>query len=82
MSNVRDPQRLRQGLNPLLTHSLGSPYHGHGTPMSAVSMTPNHLHSAHPPGSAVQPYNPQEWIPSPAAGVERGHHFAEAQGAN
>ncbi|WYZ35585.1 hypothetical protein EsH8_X_000232 [Colletotrichum jinshuiense] len=75
MSNPRDPTRLRQGLNPLLTQSLGA-YHAQiNTPLSAVSST--HLHSAHTPASAIQPYNPQEWISSPAAGPERAHQFPE-----
>ncbi|WQF86180.1 hypothetical protein CDEST_11194 [Colletotrichum destructivum] len=75
MSNPRDPTRLRQGLNPLLTQSLGS-YHGHAnTPLSGVSST--YLHSAHTPASAIQPYNPQEWIASPATVPERPHQFPE-----
>ncbi|KAK2064867.1 hypothetical protein LY76DRAFT_12604 [Colletotrichum caudatum] len=75
MSNPRDPTRLRQGLNPLLTQSLGAYHNQISTPLSAVSST--HLHSAHTPASAIQPYNPQEWIASPATGPERSHQFPE-----
>ena len=83
MSNGRDPARLRQGLNPLLTTSLGvGAYHNGqlGTPLSAVSLSSAHQFSAHTPGSAIQPYNPQEWIGSPVAGPERTHQFPESQG--
>ncbi|EEY22067.1 conserved hypothetical protein [Verticillium alfalfae VaMs.102] len=82
MSNPRDPSRLRQGLNPLLTTSLGG-YHQSAAPLSAVSLSStSHLQSAQPTpttGSAIQPYNPQEWIASPAAGPERTHQFPETQ---
>ncbi|KAK4147403.1 uncharacterized protein C8A04DRAFT_8956 [Dichotomopilus funicola] len=69
MSSSRDPTaRLRAGLNPLLTNSLGG-FHNAGTPVSALSVAP---HSAFTPGqtpmSAIQPYNPQEWIGSPQSG--------------
>ncbi|KAM7204890.1 hypothetical protein V8F20_003352 [Naviculisporaceae sp. PSN 640] len=87
MSSSRDPTaRLRAGLNPLLTASLGVPYHGHGTnsntPLSAISMTSHGAFSSNQsqtPVSAIQPYNPQEWIASPivgpGGGPERmGHH--------
>lgn len=71
MTPSRDPVRLRQGLNPLTTTSLG-PFlsQHHSTPMSAVSMAASHAH-AQTPASAIQPYNPQEWIASPAPGPER-----------
>ncbi|KFA71772.1 hypothetical protein S40288_08764 [Stachybotrys chartarum IBT 40288] len=71
MTPSRDPVRLRQGLNPLTTTSLG-PFisQHHSTPMSAVSMAVSHAH-AQTPASAIQPYNPQEWIASPAPGPER-----------
>ncbi|KAK2012306.1 hypothetical protein LZ32DRAFT_678409 [Colletotrichum eremochloae] len=75
MSNPRDPTRLRQGLNPLLTQSLGAYHSQINTPLSTVSST--QLHSAHTPASAIQPYNPQEWIASPAHGPERPHQFPE-----
>jgi hypothetical protein len=86
MSAARDPtSRLRAGLNPLLTTSLGV-YHNPNTPLSAVSMTSQHALSAasHTPASAIQPYNPQEWIGSPVAGPgEQRHHFPpEPQGKN
>ncbi|KAL0934253.1 uncharacterized protein CTRU02_211051 [Colletotrichum truncatum] len=75
MSNPRDPARLRQGLNPLLTQSLG-PYHSQiNTPLSSVSSV--HLNSAHTPGSSIQPYNPQEWIASPTAGAEQPRQYPE-----
>lgn len=67
MSSPRDPARLRQGLNPLMTSAMG----GFGfnnqinTPISALSMASPHVQSAHTPASAIQPYNPQEWVSSP-----------------
>ncbi|KAL2150641.1 hypothetical protein VTH82DRAFT_7204 [Thermothelomyces myriococcoides] len=72
MSSSCDPTaRLRAGLNPLLTGSLGG-YHGHNsnnTPVSALSAT---SHGVFPPNqtplSAIQPYNPQEWVASPSVG--------------
>ncbi|KAF9876033.1 hypothetical protein CkaCkLH20_06479 [Colletotrichum karsti] len=76
MSNPRDPTRMRQGLNPLLTQSLG-PYHSQiNTPLSGVSST-THLNSAHTPASSIQPYNPQEWIASPAATSEQTRQYPE-----
>lgn len=80
MSNSRDPTRLRQGLNPLLTTSLGGFHNQLSTPLSAVSLASTHPYSAHTPASAIQPYNPQEWIGSPIAGPERTHQFPEPQG--
>jgi hypothetical protein len=81
MSNARDPTRLRQGLNPLLTTSLGAYHNQLSTPLSAVSLASTHNpYSAQTPGSAIQPYNPQEWIASPAAGPERTHQFPESHG--
>ncbi|KAK4212749.1 hypothetical protein QBC37DRAFT_186572 [Rhypophila decipiens] len=87
MSSSRDPTaRLRAGLNPLLTASLGV-YHGHGnnsTPLSAISMSSHGAFSSNQsqtPVSAIQPYNPQEWIASPiVGGAERmgGHNPAQA----
>ncbi|KAH6682356.1 hypothetical protein F5X68DRAFT_172361 [Plectosphaerella plurivora] len=80
--NHRDAQRLRQGLNPLLTQSLGAPYHSpHPPPLSAISLTSSHLQSAHPTptGSAIQPYNPQEWIGSPSVASERPRQYPESQ---
>ena len=77
MSSSRDPTaRLRAGLNPLLTASLGV-YHGHGstnTPLSAMSVSSHGAFSSgqsQTPVSAIQPYNPQEWIASPIVGPER-----------
>lgn len=70
-SSPRDSTaRLRAGLNPLLTGSLGG-YHGHSanTPVSAMSVSSHGaFSSAQTPLSAIQPYNPQEWIASPVAG--------------
>ncbi|KAJ6437806.1 ubiquitin carboxyl-terminal hydrolase [Purpureocillium lavendulum] len=67
MDSPRDQARLRQGLNPLTTSSLGvGPFNAQlNTPISAVSMASSHIHSAHTPASAIQPYNPQEWVPTP-----------------
>lgn len=92
MSSSRDPTaRLRAGLNPLLTASLGG-YHGHhaNTPLSAVSMTSHAFSSNQTPLSAIQPYNPQEWVASPALGPgsdrmqqfppPQGHPYLEPQG--
>ena len=86
MSSSRDPTaRLRAGLNPLLTASLGA-YHGHNnsnnTPLSAMSMSSHGAFSSiQTPLSAMQPYNPQEWIASPIAGPgpERMQHMQPAQ---
>ncbi|UNI18218.1 hypothetical protein JDV02_004500 [Purpureocillium takamizusanense] len=63
MDSPRDQARLRQGLNPLTTSSLGLYNAQLNTPISAVSMASSHIHSAHTPASAIQPYNPQEWVP-------------------
>ena len=86
MSSSRDPTaRLRAGLNPLLTASLGGAYHGHtsnGTPISAMSVSSHGAFSSgQTPLSAIQPYNPQEWIASPIAGPgpERMQHAQPAQ---
>ncbi|ERT00223.1 hypothetical protein HMPREF1624_03594 [Sporothrix schenckii ATCC 58251] len=69
MNTGRDPtSRLRANLNPLRTTALGNGFHGpNTTPLSAVSMNQT-------PASAIQPYNPQQWAPSPAP--ER-HHYQE-----
>jgi hypothetical protein len=75
MSSARDStSRLRQTLNPLLTTPLGA-FHGQlNTPHSAVSVSSPYPYSAaQTPSSSIQPYNPQEWAPSPA--VERTHQF-------
>ncbi|KAK8054010.1 hypothetical protein PG996_013311 [Apiospora saccharicola] len=76
MSTSRDStSRLRQTLNPLLTTSLGGTY-GQQTPHSAISVSsPYAFSSAHTSMSSIQPYNPQEWAPSPAVGPERTHQF-------
>ncbi|GKT98862.1 hypothetical protein FLAG1_00719 [Fusarium langsethiae] len=72
----RDPARLRQGLLPLTT--TPGVYNSHlQTPISAVSMTSSHYHSAaQTPGSSIQPYNPQEWAPTQAAVAERAVQYA------
>ncbi|KND88161.1 hypothetical protein TOPH_07158 [Tolypocladium ophioglossoides CBS 100239] len=88
MDSPRDQARLRRGLNPLTTSPLG-PYNAQlNTPLSAVSavsMASLHIHSAHTPGSTIQPYNPQEWVSSPApapAPPERPRQIQmEAQGS-
>ncbi|KAL2128624.1 hypothetical protein VTI74DRAFT_8925 [Chaetomium olivicolor] len=84
MSSSRDPTaRLRAGLNPLLTASLG--YHPHNlnnTPLSALSVSSHGAFSSgQTPLSAIQPYNPQEWISSPVAapGPDRMHHAPAVQ---
>ncbi len=78
MSAARDPtSRLRAGLNPLLT-SLNAYHNQTATPLSAVSMTSHNAFASPTPVSAIQPYNPQEWIGSPV--VERSHgQFQEPQ---
>ncbi|KAL8393836.1 hypothetical protein RB595_003550 [Gaeumannomyces hyphopodioides] len=73
MSSGRDPtSRLRAGLNPLLTSSLGGYPNPSGTPLSAMSLTSHNGFGVSPtPVSAIQPYNPQEWIASPLPSSER-----------
>ncbi|KFH43873.1 hypothetical protein ACRE_053510 [Hapsidospora chrysogenum ATCC 11550] len=80
MSSSRDVARLRLGLNPLTTTSLGS-YNHLNTPISAVSMSSSHFASTQQtPSSAIQPYNPQEWVASPSQSIDRPHPYAgEAQ---
>ncbi|KAL2021692.1 hypothetical protein VTK56DRAFT_6784 [Thermocarpiscus australiensis] len=85
MSSSRDPTaRLRAGLNPLLTASLGA-YHSHNsnnTPVSALSVSSHGVFSSgQTPLSAIQPYNPREWVASPVAGPgpERMQHAQPAQ---
>lgn len=75
MASPRDPARLRQGLNPLTTSSLGTYGNHANSPISAVSMASTHIQSAQTPGSAIQPYNPQEWVPSPAQMPDRSRQF-------
>ncbi|KAF7553203.1 hypothetical protein G7Z17_g3784 [Cylindrodendrum hubeiense] len=82
MTSPRDPTRLRHGLNPLTTTSLGAYSNSHGTPISAISMTSSHLHSVQTPASTIQPYNPQQWVATPAGGPERPSQFSgEGQGS-
>jgi hypothetical protein len=81
MTPSRDPARLRQGLNPLTTTSLGSFNAASNTPLSAMSMSvaSPHLHSAPTLGSAIQPYNPQQWVSSPATAPDRmSLHLSDA----
>ncbi|KAL2264621.1 hypothetical protein VTJ83DRAFT_7131 [Remersonia thermophila] len=70
MSSGRDTTaRLRAGLNPLLTASLGGFQHSVNTPVSALSVSSHGAFSSgQTPLSAIQPYNPQEWVSSPIAG--------------
>ncbi|KAL7759854.1 hypothetical protein ACKLNR_009944 [Fusarium oxysporum f. sp. zingiberi] len=69
--------RLRQGLLPLTTTSVGAFNNPLHTPISAVSMSSSHFHSAvQTPGSSIQPYNPQEWVPTQAAVAERAVQYA------
>ncbi|OAA63834.1 hypothetical protein ISF_04543 [Cordyceps fumosorosea ARSEF 2679] len=81
MSSPRD--RLRQGLNPLSTSALGSlvAQQQHGTPISAISMASPHLLALQTPVSALQPYNPQEWVPpgAPQMPERQVQYAAEAQ---
>jgi hypothetical protein len=69
MNTGRDPtSRLRANLNPLRTTALGGGFHGANvTPLSAISIAQTQT-----PASAIQPYNPQQWAPSPAP--ERLHY--------
>ncbi|KAI1763881.1 hypothetical protein GGR53DRAFT_342644 [Hypoxylon sp. FL1150] len=77
MTSPRDSatSRLRQTLNPLRTTALG--FHNQlNTPHSAVTVnSPQTFAGLHTPASSIQPYNPQEWAPSPAVGSERTHQF-------
>jgi len=86
MSASRDPTaRLRAGLNPLLTASLGVHHGGFNninTPQSALSVSSHGAFSSgQTPLSAIQPYNPQEWISSPVVGPgpERAQSFHSSQ---
>ncbi|KAK5987821.1 hypothetical protein PT974_11955 [Cladobotryum mycophilum] len=79
MSSPRDPTRLRHGLNPLSTSSLVGYNNQLSSPMSAVSMASSHMQPIQTPGSAIQPYNPQEWVSSPAQIPERQHQFATTE---
>jgi hypothetical protein len=80
MASPRDAARLRHGLNPLTTTSLAT-YGNHvNSPISAVSMASSHIQSAQTPGSAIQPYNPQEWVPSPAQMPDRSRQFSPEAG--
>lgn len=72
MASSRDTTRLRQGLNPLMTTALGS-YNSSQqltTPLSAVSMTSSHYMPASA-NTPIQPYNPQEWVATPATMPEQ-----------
>ncbi|CAJ2505591.1 Uu.00g129850.m01.CDS01 [Anthostomella pinea] len=76
MTSARDTtSQLRQTLNPLLTTSLGGHNNHSQTPHSAVSISSYHTFGPLTPASSVQPYNPQEWAPSPAVVPERTHQF-------
>ncbi|KAL7790435.1 hypothetical protein V8C37DRAFT_384378 [Trichoderma ceciliae] len=65
-SSTRDPTRLRHGLHPLSTTSLAGYGNQLVSPISTMSMASPHVLSIHTPGSAILPYNPQEWVASPA----------------
>lgn len=84
MGDNRDGSRLRQRLNPLLT-SLGAFSQSSNTPVSSVSYSSNSF-NASTPVSAIQPYNPQQWIPSPMPGPnsERGQQLSspDSNGTN
>ncbi|PTB64598.1 hypothetical protein BBK36DRAFT_140751 [Trichoderma citrinoviride] len=66
-TSPRDPTRLRHALHPLSTSSLAGYGNQLVSPISAVSMASSHVQAIHTPGSAILPYNPQEWVASPAA---------------
>ncbi|KAL6866647.1 hypothetical protein J3F83DRAFT_116984 [Trichoderma novae-zelandiae] len=66
-TSPRDPTRLRHALHPLSTSSLAGYGNQLVSPISAVSMASSHVQTIHTPGSAILPYNPQEWVASPAA---------------
>ncbi|KAF4972440.1 hypothetical protein FSARC_1007 [Fusarium sarcochroum] len=77
MTSARDPARLRHGLLPITTTSIGVYNNSLHTPISAVSMSSSHFQSAaQTPGSGIQPYNPQEWAPTQAAVAERAVQYA------
>ncbi|SPO02694.1 uncharacterized protein DNG_05367 [Cephalotrichum gorgonifer] len=78
MNHIRDQSRLRLGLNPLLTSSPGPGYQ-HNTPPSAVSISSNVQYPIQTPVSAIQPYNPQQWVTSPMVGAERAHGYGHEQ---
>ncbi|KAG6010917.1 hypothetical protein E4U21_002587 [Claviceps maximensis] len=80
MASPRDPTRLRQGLNPLTTSSLAPHGARASSPMSALSMASSHAQPAQTPASAIQPYNPQEWVPSPAPITERSRQYVVETG--
>ncbi|KAI0904377.1 hypothetical protein F4824DRAFT_502991 [Ustulina deusta] len=76
MTTSRDTaSRLRQTLNPLLTSALGYHNNQSNTPHSAITINSPHAFGGPTPASSIQPYNPQEWIPSPAVGPERTHQY-------
>ncbi|OTB09329.1 hypothetical protein M426DRAFT_256416 [Hypoxylon sp. CI-4A] len=78
MTSSRDSatSRLRQTLNPLRTTALGGFHNQLNTPHSTTSISsPHNFTGLHTPASSIQPYNPQQWAPSPAVGPERTHQF-------
>ncbi|KAI2628247.1 hypothetical protein GGS21DRAFT_528410 [Xylaria nigripes] len=80
MASARDnSSRLRQTLNPLLTTTVA--YHNQlNAPHSAVSISSPYALGGRAPASAIQPYNPQEWIASPVVGPERTHQYSTQSG--
>ncbi|EGR46746.1 uncharacterized protein TRIREDRAFT_79931 [Trichoderma reesei QM6a] len=66
-TSPRDPARLRHALHPLSTSSLAGYGNQLVSPISAVSMASSQVQAIHTPASAILPYNPQEWVASPAA---------------
>ena len=79
MGSSGDHARLRHALSPLRTTALDpfavtAQQHQQqlNTPMSAISMASSSIYSPQSTGSALQPYNPQEWMPPlNIAGAER-----------
>ncbi|PHH65943.1 hypothetical protein CDD81_891 [Ophiocordyceps australis] len=65
MPSPTEATRLRHGLHPLTTGSP-RPVASPSSPPSTVFMTSPRLHV---PPSAIQPYNPQEWVSSSAPTV-------------
>src|SRR5882757_3650893 len=80
MSALRDAARRRLELNPLTT-SLGLAPQVHQTPNSAISSNAlsapfGYNPSTYTPVSAARPYNPQQWLNSPAAASDAGTHHS------
>ncbi|PHH81049.1 hypothetical protein CDD82_1355 [Ophiocordyceps australis] len=64
MPSPTEATRIRHGLHPLTTASTRSVAASPSSPPSTLFMTSPRLHL---PASAIQPYNPQEWVSSSAS---------------